>query len=44
MKFTKNYISEAIDIIKDLDLNKIEAIVDVLLKVKKSEEEFFFLV
>ena len=44
MKFTKNYISEAIDIIKDLDLNKIEAIVDVLLKVKKVRGRVFFLV
>ena len=43
MKFTKNYISEAIDIIKDLDLNKIEAIVDVLLKVKKVRGRVFFL-
>ena len=42
MDYSKTYLSEVVDIAKQIDSKKIENIVDVILNIKKIKAEYFF--
>lgn len=43
MNFIKKHLSESIEILEKLDVNKIEKIIDLILETKNSEGRIFFL-
>ena len=43
MDYSKTYLSEVVDIVKQIDSKKIENIVDIILNIKKNKGRIFFL-
>ena len=43
MSFIKNYLSESIEILKNIDVNTISKQVDLILSTKKNNGKIFFI-